>query len=64
MTPLVLGENSSLMPAPDFPLTLPHLMFIIHTLHYNTTHTLILDSFLYEQLHTIVQCGWGPGFES
>ena len=45
------------MAAPGFPFTLPHLMFLTHTLHHDTTPTLILDNFSYLQLHTILRCG-------
>lgn len=38
-----------------FPFALSHLIFIIHTLHHNTTlHTLILETFSILQLHIIM----------
>ena len=48
-TPLVLFDKSRLLLASGFIFTLPHLTFITHTLHHNTTLicTLILDILRY-----------------
>ena len=52
VTPLVLFNKSKLMSAPGFSFNPPHLTFISHTLHHNTTltHTLTLDMFSYLQI--------------